>query len=91
MAVVPPDLFSFFTMTTDKKNLGNTELLCYCDGRVTFSITSIISYVVVVVVVVITPPLPRDGGTARKAIQVHAVNLIDIRLGERWQPISSQS
>ena len=26
------------------------------------------------VVVVITPPLPRDGGTARTAIQVHAVN-----------------
>ena len=46
-----------------------------------------------VVVVVITPPLPRDGGTARTAMQVHAVNLpvIEIRLGERWQPISSQS
>ena len=40
---------------------------------------------------VVTPPLPRDGGTARTAIQVHAVNLIDIRLGERWQPISNQS
>ena len=40
--------------------------------------------VVVVVVVVITPPLPRDGGTARTAIQVHAVNLIEIKLGERW-------
>ena len=48
-------------------------------------------YPVVVVVVVITPPLPRDGGTARTAIQVHAVNLIEIRLGERWQPISDQS
>ena len=24
-------------------------------------------------------------------IQVHAVNLIEIRLGERWQPISNQS
>ena len=44
-----------------------------------------------VVVVVVTPPLPRDGGTARTAIQVHAVNLIEIRLGERWQPISNQS
>ena len=43
------------------------------------------------VVVVITPPLPRDGGTARTAIQVHAVNLIEIRLGERWQPILNQS
>ena len=33
-------------------------------------------------VVVITPPLPRDGVTARTAIQVHAVNLIEIRLGK---------
>ena len=41
-----------------------------------------------VVVVVITPPLPWDGGTVRTAIQVHAVNLIEIRLEERWQPIS---
>ena len=45
----------------------------------------------VVVVAVITPPLPRDGGTAQTAIQVHAVNLIEIRRGERWQPISNQS
>ena len=44
-----------------------------------------------VVVVVITPPLPRDRGTALTSIQVHAVNLIEIRLGERWQPISNQS
>ena len=42
-----------------------------------------------VVVVVITPPLPQDGGTARTAIQVHADNLIEIRLGETWQPISN--
>ena len=35
-------------------------------------------------VVVITPPLPWDGGTARTAIQVHAVKLIDIRL---WGPL----
>ena len=47
--------------------------------------------VVVVVVVVITPPLPRGGGTARTAIQMHAVNLIEIGFGERWQPISNQS
>ena len=43
-----------------------------------------------VVVVVITPPLPRDGGTARTAIQVQAVNLIEIRLGEmaaHFEPI----
>ena len=45
----------------------------------------------VVVYVVIIPSLPRDGGTARTAIHVHAVNLIEIRLGERWQPISNQS
>ena len=36
------------------------------------------------VVVVVTPPLFRDGGAARMAIQVHAVYLIEIRLGERW-------
>ena len=45
----------------------------------------------VVIVVVITPPLPWDGNTAQTAIQVHVVNLIEIRLGERWQPISNQS
>ena len=45
---------------------------------------------VVVAVVVVTSPLPRDGGTARTEIQVHAVNLINIRLGERWQPILNQ-
>ena len=37
------------------------------------------------VVVVITTPLPPDGGTARTAIQVHTVNLIEIRLGQ-WFP-----
>ena len=42
------------------------------------------------VVVVINPPLPRDGGTARTATQVHAVNLIEIKLGERWQLILKQ-
>ena len=30
------------------------------------------------IVVVITPPLLRDGGTARTAIQVHTVNLIEL-------------
>ena len=44
-----------------------------------------------VVVVVISLPLPRVGGTARTAIQVYAVNLIETRLGERWQLISNQS
>ena len=48
-------------------------------------------HVVVVVVEVITPPLPRDGGTVRTANQVHAVNLIEIRLEERWQLISNKS
>ena len=42
-------------------------------------------------VVVITPPLPWDGYMARTAIQVHTVNLIEIWLGERSQPISNQS
>ena len=37
------------------------------------------------------PPLPQNGGTGWTVIQVHAVNLIEIRLGERWQPISNQS
>ena len=44
-----------------------------------------------VVVVVITPRLPPDGGTERTEIQVHAINLIKIRLGERWQLILNQS
>ena len=44
-----------------------------------------------VVVAVIGLPLPRDGGTARTTIQVYAINLIEIRLGERWQPILNQS
>ena len=44
-----------------------------------------------VVVVVITHPRSRNGGTAWTVIQVHAVNLIEISLGERWQPISNQS
>ena len=47
---------------------------------------------VVVVVVVITPPLPLDEGTtARTVIYIYAVNLIEIRQGERWQPILNQS
>ena len=39
-----------------------------------------------VVVVVIKPPLPQDGGTARTAIQVHAVNLIEIGWGKDGSP-----
>ena len=45
----------------------------------------------VVCLFVITPPLPRDGGMARTAIQVHTVNIIEIWLGEKWQLISNQS
>ena len=41
---------------------------------------------VCVCVCVFTPPLPWDGGTAWTVIQVHAVNLIDIRLGEDGSP-----
>ena len=48
-------------------------------------------FLFVVVVVVITRSLPRDRDTALTAIQVHAVNLIEIRLGERWHPISNPS
>ena len=44
-----------------------------------------------VVVIAIIPPLPTNGGTARTAIQIRVVNLIEIRLGKRWQPISNQS
>ena len=43
------------------------------------------------VVVVISPPLLQDGATAQTAIEVHAVKLIQIRLGERWQLILNQS
>ena len=35
-------------------------------------------YTMCCVVVVITPPLPRDGSTARTATQMHAINLIEI-------------
>ena len=44
-------------------------------------------YLFVVVVVVITSPLPRNAGTAPTATQVYVVNLIEVRLEERWQPI----
>ena len=37
----------------------------------------------------ITPPLPQDGGTARTAIQIDAVDLIDIRLGEDGSPFQT--
>ena len=52
---------------------------------------AVIECVLFVCLFVVTPALPRDGGTARTAIQVHIVNPIEIRLGERLQPISNQS
>ena len=48
-------------------------------------------FIPIELVVVVTPPLPRDWGTGQTPIQVHAVSLIKIRLGERWHPISNQS
>ena len=39
--------------------------------------------------VVIIPSLPRDGGTARTAIHVHAGNLIEIRLREDGSPFQT--
>ena len=44
-----------------------------------------------VAVVVITSALPWDGGKARNAIQGHAVNLIEIRLGERWKVVETSA
>ena len=42
--------------------------------------------VAIVVVVVIAPPLPRDGGKERAAIQVHALNLIKLGEGKNGSP-----
>ena len=47
-------------------------------NRNSFDRAQCVDRLVVVVVVVTTPPLPRDGGTERTAIQVHAVNLIEL-------------
>ena len=46
---------------------------------------------VLVVVVMITPLLPWDGGTARTAIKVHAVNLIENRgkMAAHFEPVMS--
>ena len=41
------------------------------------------------VVVVITPPLPRDGDTTLTAIQVHAVNLIELGKGKGGSPFQT--
>ena len=38
-----------------------------------------------------SPFLPLDRGTTQTAIQVHAVKLMEIRLGQRWQLVSNQS
>ena len=42
-----------------------------------------------VVVVVITPPLPRDGGTARTGIRVHAVNLFELGYEKGGSPFQT--
>ena len=42
------------------------------------SFTSCKLFKLFVCLFVVSPPLPRDGGTARTAIEVHAVNLIEI-------------
>ena len=43
------------------------------------SFIQLVSYlVVIIIVVVIVLLLPRDGGTARTAIQVHTVNLMEL-------------
>ena len=56
-------------------------LLCHSEAR-WFSRGRVVSGVVELVVVAIALPLPRDGITARTVIQVHAINLIEIRLRE---------
>ena len=42
------------------------------------SYSQLVVVVVVVAIVVVIPPLPQDGGMARTAIQVYAVNLIEL-------------
>ena len=44
-----------------------------------------------VAVVVITSALLWDGVKAQNAIQGHAVNLIEIRLGERWKVVETSA
>ena len=69
-------------------------LLCLAGFVLKLTIYKLIGALFVgVVVVVINPPLPRDGGTARTAMQVHAVNLIEIRLrgkmAAHFEPVMS--
>ena len=64
---------------------------CRQSRLVTNTNTILLASLTAVCLFVVTPSLPRDGGTAWTAIQIHAVNLIEIRLGERWQPILNQS
>ena len=42
-----------------------------------------------IAVVVVTPPLPRDGGTARPVIHVHDVNLIEFGSGKGGSPFQT--
>ena len=50
------------------------------------AITAINYFSACCVVDEVTPPLPRDGGRARTAIKVHAVNLIKIKLEKDGSP-----
>ena len=61
-------------LTYDKTSLGKSGI----------SISNL--WIQFVHLLVVTPFLLRDGGTV---IQVYAVNLIEIRLGERSQPIAN--
>ena len=54
-------------------------MLASCFTVVAIIAVAVVLLLLIVAVVLITPPLPRDGGTARTAIQGHAVNLIEIR------------
>ena len=58
----------------------------HCTSNFSSYIIGELFFVSCVCVCVFTPPLPWDGGTVWTVIQVHAVNLIDIRLGEDGSP-----
>ena len=62
------------------------------DQKVTLCLKFWLHLKLVFVVVVVTPSLPRDGGTKRKAIQVRAINVIEISLGKmaaHFEPVLS--
>ena len=76
---------------TTATNERSFSALRYLETYLRFTTKEGVCVCVCVCVCVFTPPLPRNGGKARTAIQVHAVNLIEIRLRKKWQPISNQS